>query len=250
MRWLRNRPRRPDYDGVDPAVLRCVVAYNRHGGYCIPRGAMHRPCAQAILRGEEFEPETVEAIRRHAAVGDVVHAGTFFGDMLPAAARACAPGGRVWAFEPNDESHRCATLTVAINGLGNVHLEHAACGSAAGEVLLRVTDRSGKPLGGKSEVVRAVDATSGERGYVVPVVRIDDIVPDDRHVSLVHLDVERSEREALTGALTTIRRCLPTLILETVPDDAWCAEHLAPLGYRAACRVGPNTVFRAGVVPA
>lgn len=230
-------------------MLRCVVAYNRHGGYCIPRGAMHRPCAQAILRGEEYEPETVAAIRRHAAIGDVVHAGTFFGDMLPAAARACAPGGWVWAFEPNQENHRCAALTVTINGLRNVHLEHAACGRAAGEALLRVTDRSGASLGGKSEVVDSLDPTSGERGYAVPVVRIDDVVPDDRHVALVHLDVERSEREALTGALDTIRRCLPTLVLETVPDGDWCAEHLAPLGYRAAGRVGPNVVFQANTAP-
>lgn len=55
---------------------------------------MHRPCAQAILRGGEFEPETIEAIRRHAAMGDVVYAETCFGDMLPAASaptRSSAP---------------------------------------------------------------------------------------------------------------------------------------------------------------
>lgn len=241
-----HHPALADYDGPDAVVLRCVVAYNRHGGYCVPRRAMHRPCAQAILRGEEFEPETVEVIRRHAAAGDVVHAGTFFGDMLPAAARACTTGGRVWAFEPNRESHRCASVTIAINGLDNVTLTNAALGATTGEALLRVADASGTPLGGKSELVASLDAGPAEHGYPVPVVRIDDVVPGDRRVTLIHLDVERSEQQALAGALRTIGRCLPTLILETMPGDAWLAEHLTPLGYRTAGRVGPNTLLRAG----
>lgn len=245
MPTLLQCPARADYDGADAAVLRCVVAYNRHGGYCVPRRAMHRPCAQAILRGEEFEPETVEVLRRHASAGDVVHAGTFFGDMLPATARACTTGGRVWAFEPNRESHRCASVTMAINGLDNVTLTNAALGATTGEALLRVADASGTPLGGRSELVAALDARSAEHGYPVPVVRIDDVVPDDRRVTLIHLDVERSEPQALAGALRTIRRCLPALVLETVPDPAWLAEHLAPLGYRTAGRIGPNTLLRA-----
>jgi len=140
-----DHPLLSDYPGPDRRVLCCVVAYNRHGGYCVPRGAMHRPCAQAILRGEEFEPETVKVIQHHAAAGDVIHAGTFFGDMLPAAARATAARGLVWAFEPNRESHRCAAITVALNGLVNVRLEHAALGAAASEALLRVRGGPGRP---------------------------------------------------------------------------------------------------------
>jgi hypothetical protein len=50
----RTSPEHPDYDGADPGVLRCVIAYNGHGGYCVPRNSIHRPCAQTILGGGVF----------------------------------------------------------------------------------------------------------------------------------------------------------------------------------------------------
>ena len=207
---------------------------------------MHRPCAQAVLRGEEFEPQTVAEICRCASGGDIVHAGAFFGDMLPAASRASAPGGLVWAFEPNRESYRCAEITVAINDLANVRLAPVAVGASADVAMLRVADGTGRPLGGKSGIVEALDRSSAEQGYPVPVARIDDTVPHDRLVALIHLDVERHEQGALEGAMATIRRCRPALILETVPDAGWCAAHLLPLGYRIAGRVGPNTLLDNG----
>lgn len=240
---MLDSPALADYDGPDPEVLRCVVAYNRHGGYCVPRDVLHRPCAQAILRGAEFEPDTIALLCRRAAAGDVVHAGTFFGDMLPAVGRACRPAGMVWACEPNRQSHRCAAVTVAINSLDNVRLVNAALGASGGTALLRVADRTGRPLGGASSLVTSLDPTTAERGYDVPIVRIDDLVPADRRVAVIHLDVERHEQAALDGARRTIRRWLPDVLVETAPDAAWFAEHLAPLGYAPAGRVGPNTLF-------
>ena len=91
-------PKHPDYEGPDAHVLRGVIAYNRHGGYCVPRSSIHRPCAQTILAGEVFEPPTVAAFEHHGRRGDIVHAGTYFGDMLPAAARA--RGGACGRVQP------------------------------------------------------------------------------------------------------------------------------------------------------
>jgi FkbM family methyltransferase len=133
-----------------------------------------------------------------------------------------------------------------LNDLRNVRLCHAALGAASGMGTLRVIDRSGVPLGGKSALVDSIDNASGERGERVPVVRIDDIVPADRQVAIIHLDVERREQQAIAGALATIRRCLPPLLVETVPDAAWIKAHLSPLGYAHAGRVGPNTLLAVG----
>jgi len=241
-------PAYPDQIGGGAAVLRCVVAYNRHGGYCLPRLSIHRPCAQAILAGKEFEPDTVLALERFAALGDVVHAGTYFGDMLPATARASREGGLVWAFEPNHESFRCASITIAINGLVNVRLAHGALGDGAGFAMFRVADDAGTPLGGRSHIDPALPSAGNPPGYAVPILRIDDVVPADRPVALIQLDVERQEQAALSGAMATIRRCLPALILESPPDDAWIAHHLAPLGYRRSGTVGPNTLLVAAAV--
>jgi hypothetical protein len=37
MNTTRTFPDQADYLGPDEQVLRCVIAYNRHGGYCVPR---------------------------------------------------------------------------------------------------------------------------------------------------------------------------------------------------------------------
>ena len=238
----RTTPEHPDYDGPDTHVLRTVIAYNRHGGYCLPRSSLHRPCAQTILAGGVFEGPTVAALEAHGQRGDIVHAGTYFGDMLPAAARACGPTHLVWACEPNHENFRCASLTIAINGLTNVRLHHGALGDSRGPATLMVRGPSGDALGGKSHVVEPGSALDGTTCQV-PVLRIDDLVPGDRPVALIQLDVERQERQALTGAMATIHRCLPSIILETLPDDAWIAANLVPLGYRRAGMVGPNSLL-------
>jgi len=108
-----------------------------------------------------------------------------------------------------------------------------------------VCSRGGKALGGGSRVVEPGTAPPGAT-VEVPVLRIDDLVPPDRPVALIQLDVERQERQALTGALATIQRCRPAIIVETVPDDAWIAANLVPLGYGSAGMVGPNALFVAG----
>ena len=209
-----------------------VVAYNRYGGYLVPHASWHRPAARAILEGRVWEPDTLAHILavqpRH-----VVHAGTYFGDFLPALASVAE---RVWAFEPSSENHRCAAATLAINGLVNVELTNAALGARSGTAGLATIDADGRPLGGGSHLV------DGDGDLSVRVVALDDVIEDDAPVDLVHLDVEGHEEQALTGAQRLLTRCRPVLVLETVPD-AWVAEHLAPLGYRPVARLDVNTVL-------
>jgi hypothetical protein len=77
----------------------------------------------------------------------------------------------------------------------------------------------------------------------VRVVSVDDIVPSDRHVSVLHLDVEHHEQQALSGALRTIERCRPVVILETVPEPSWMSANVLGFGYREIGRVHENTVL-------
>jgi hypothetical protein len=82
----------------------------------------------------------------------------------------------------------------------------------------------------------------------VPVrtVALDDVLPPDRHVSLVHLDVEGYEKEALAGARAILDRCRPLLVLESVPDDPGFSESVLSLGYAVAGRVDENTILSCG----
>lgn len=203
---------------------------------------MHRQAAQRVLAGEVWERETLDYLMQSCGSGDVVHAGTYFGDFLPALARACA-GGIVWAFEPNPNSFRCASMTARLNDLSNIELMNAALGAATDTVPMLVKGKRGRDLGGASRIGPEAKEAAPGHAVEVQVVMLDDVVPDDRNISLMHLDVEGLEREAMLGALRTIRRCRPVLVLESLPDRAWLAKTILPLGYKKDGVVDANTIL-------
>jgi FkbM family methyltransferase len=217
------------------------------GGFCVPKSSFHRPAAKAVMSGKVWEPDTIEFIINHCRDGDIVHAGTFFGDFLPALSKGAAPGAKVWAFEPNRESFRCAKITNEINDLRNISLANCGLGAKSEQRYLQTADKEGRALGGASWIA---DEGRPERlnGEHVQMVTIDDTIGKDRNVSIIQLDVEGHEEEALSGALETIRRCLPILIIEVIPKSRflqsnWFAENIRILGYQRFEKVHSNYVF-------
>ena len=65
-------------------VLKCKISYNKYGGYCVPLSSHYRPAAKTVLSKKVYEPDTIEYMLKNCKSGDVVHAGTYFGDFLPA----------------------------------------------------------------------------------------------------------------------------------------------------------------------
>lgn len=241
---LRRWPRRKTNAGSSASALACCIAYNDHGGFCIPLSSRHRPAVQAILRGEVWERETIDYIRSHVGDGDIIHAGTYYGDFLPGLSRSIGPGAVVWAFEPNPENVRCARITIEMNGLANIRLTAAALGEREGTLSLVITDAKGIPLGGASHVHGVSHPDGDGDSIVIPMTTLDDAIGSDRRISIVQLDVEGYERSVLAGAMKIIRRCKPILILESLPDQSWLSENLFPLGYRVEGRVEENTILR------
>lgn len=228
-------------------ALDCVVAYNRYGAYCVPISGLRSFAALHVLAGDVWEAATLDFIAAHNDGGDIVHAGAFFGDFLPALARVTGPGGTVWAFEPHPESYRCAQITIDLNQLTNVELVNAGLGEQPGAAELVTHDRRGSGLGGTSTMFPSdSDAlhAEGMRSQEVRIVTIDGTVPEHQRISVIHLDVEGYEERALTGALRTIHRCRPVLLVETPPCNTWVSEHLRPLGYRISDTVLGNTILR------
>jgi len=205
---------------------RFTIAFHRArvGGdsFFVPAYGAHRPAARAILSGALYEPATHALVADLLArrPGSMVHAGTFFGDMLPGFARACP--GRVYAFEPVLESYTMARLGVQENGLDNVVLLHAALGAAIAVVRMDTGAVGESHSGGAAQI--------GARGQRVTMLPLDALEIAD--LSVLQLDVEGHEAEALRGARDTLARCAPVVLLE---DNAGAgAALMAETGYDRA----------------
>lgn len=222
-------------DAVD-----CTLCENEFGRYAVPLSSRHRPAAQTVLHGDVWERQTIDYMRAHAG-RDVVHAGTYFGDFLPALSAAMSPGRTIYAFEPNSENFACAEWTRLLNALGNVQLRHAALGDVNGRGQMQ-TAHAGRALGGASRITDVPIDGAGDYEDVT-TVRLDDVLPKESDIGVLQLDVEGFEEAALKGALDTIVRCRPILILESVPD-AFISSCVTPLGYRRAGSVCGNTILK------
>jgi FkbM family methyltransferase len=225
----RKTPTNTTYLGSNSSVLQCCIAYNKFGGYCIPLSSYHRVTAQKILYGEIHERETVEYIMNHCQGGDIVHAGAYFGDSLPAFSQACIPH-KVWAFEPNPENYRCASITMLINNLKNVELVNGGLGAKQDNLELIIENSERIPLGGGSYIGKS--NKNSQKSILVPIYTLDNFIPKDRKISILHLDVEGYEVLALEGAMFHIKKSKPILILETFPEQEWLTNNLFPLGYK------------------
>jgi FkbM family methyltransferase len=218
-----------------------VMGKNEYGIYCIPQESMHRPAAQAILRGSTYEPETIQFILDNMGTGDVVHAGAYFGDFLPALSKQAFPTSRIWAFEPNPTNFHCAEDTIEINGLGNVIMMNTALGASPGYAMLETKDGHGVPFGGASRISK----TGNQEVYVDA---LDNIVDNHANVSIIHLDVEGYELEALKGAMKIIKKSLPILILEVWAtseiESDWFKWEIKSLGYTISRKIHGNTVYQ------
>ncbi|MBV7379908.1 FkbM family methyltransferase [Maritimibacter dapengensis] len=215
------------------------VFENEYGRYSVPEQLDTRPAVRRIKAGEVYEPKTIAFMRDAVGTGDIIHAGTFFGDFLPGLSSALAPDARIWAFEPNPASYRHATETIQLNDLTNVSLTNAALSNRSGSIHFRTHDEAGAALGGHSHFVDG----SGLGVEEVASVMLDFAVPLDRPVSVLQLDIEGHEIEALWGAYHIINRWKPILVLEEFDRPRWIRKQFPRVKYERRGRLHGNVVY-------
>ncbi|WP_430412049.1 FkbM family methyltransferase [Kordia sp.] len=227
----------------DEFTLNATIAYNKYGGYCTPFSAQQESVVQEILKGKVYEPDTIQYIIDHCKDGDVIQAGAYFGDFLPGIAKNISKNAKVWTFEPSSEYYRCAEITILINNLTNVNLFQVGLGEKKSEVKLQIETEDGRRLGGASRII------DSEIGKFVPITieTLDSMIPEDRNITVLQLDLEGFEIPALKGAINTISRCKPILILEILSHNDiltnnWFKEHILSLGYKITGKVHNNTI--------
>ena len=175
-----------------------MIVKNEYGTYSVPNEIHYTYTAQTIINGNVHEPTTIEYLK--SIGGNIIHAGTGFGDFLPAL-KDC----NVFTFEPNQLMYHAALETIKLNNLTNVTIYPYAIGDYDGENTLKHIDQLGQEMGPRSEI--------GD-GIVVKQVKLDTIIPKSTKIDVIHLDLEGYEFEALKGAKEIIERDKPIIVLE------------------------------------
>src|SRR5262249_44152307 len=142
-----------------------------------------------ILRGDGYEPRTLEFVRRNLAPGHhALCVGVNFGLHLLVAAKAVGPTGSVIGVEPQPATILRAVENVSLNGFSNITLVLAALGGGHDVI----------PIGtlppGNSGSASLIGAAGPVHASLLP---LRDLLAQTKvgHLDLMILDVEGYEIE-------------------------------------------------------
>lgn len=225
------------------------------GVHTIP---LHLPDGQAIvldhLEGSKilrrfawkgiygYEPDTIRLFHALAKrARGVLDIGAYFGLYALVAAKA-NPAARVHAFEPLPQNLELLRHFLDLNGCTRVAVHALALAQQAGQATLYIPH----------ERISALPATgslkdrfrSGERfadlnaqKTIVRTVSLDAWVKENtpEYIDLVKVDTEETEYDVLTGAIATLERFRPDIVMEVTFSDPRVGDAVAmlhDLGYR------------------
>ena len=169
------------------------------------------------LSGHGYEREVAEFLATRITPGQVCFdVGANVGIYVLQLSRWSAPGGRIVAFEPNPATLKVLRAHVAMNGLDSrVTIVPKGAGAGAGTATLYDTaggsglGRIGAP---NPDIHGTVAITAIEVTAIDDFVRETAMIPD-----WILIDVEGYEFAALHGAVDTIRRHAPHVVVEVHP---------------------------------
>lgn len=223
--------------------MKGIISYNDYGFYSIPLSSSNSVISRKILNHGINEKDTINYISNNYDSGDIVHAGAYFGDFLPFLSSILTDDSFVWAFEPNKDSFESAEETIKLNDINNVLLYNMVLGKEPGKLFLKTSNKD-KNLGGVSKVVN----NKSRYTETVEIGVIDNIIPFDRKISIIHLDIEGYEVEALKGCINIIKISKPILILEelkkeNLTDNKWFINNILDCGYKQTGKMERNLIF-------
>ena len=163
---------------------------------------------QVVVAGDAWERHSLEVFDEQIESGTVViEVGAHIGTHTIPIARRVGPWGRVYAFEPQRKIYRELHHNLALNGITNVVALRYAVGSGDTRIIEMNPATPGNEggtgvgSGGDQAELRSLDSFEFEQ------------------VSLLKIDVERFENEVLDGAVDTIRRNRPAILIEILGGE-------------------------------
>ncbi len=199
---------------------------------------LHYP---GVVRG--YRPPHAAVLRALVAPGDhVVDIGANVGWYTRALSELVGPDGRVFSVEPVPPTFALLSHCVRRLGLRNVELFNCAMSDRPGSAVMEVPRYlEGGENFYTARIVSDPRDDARLRAFQVAVSSIDALLaPRLRRMTFVKCDVEGHELAVVRGALATLARWKPALLIEVSgdPDDPRSTAHaviaqLVELGYGA-----------------
>jgi FkbM family methyltransferase len=210
-----------------PPTARLLTEYRVHGMVKLPGFADLAHCMRLAKPGTT-----------------AVDVGASVGNYAVALRKAVGPRGRVLALEANPAVYK---ELVHSSWLTGIDARNVAASSTSGTAeLLIPVDSAGR--------VHEPIATLEDRGQAavrvrVPRVRLDDQLSEERCVSVIKIDVEGHESEVIRGAVETLQRHKPGLVMEIEAQHVGGADRMAEVvalccsfGYRCSAIHGTKLI--------
>lgn len=196
------------------------------------------------------------AIRSFIRPGDVIlDVGANIGTFAIPFATSAGPSGRVYGFEPMDETAAVLRANIEGNALADrISLVQSLVSDVPGDFVPELLDHNVAA----TRFVRSEDA----HGSAPTTVRIDDwadaTIGADADVHLIKIDVEGMDIPVLRSSQRLIERCLPVVTVEIAVHELTARgerlneieDVLAPLGYHFFRNLSPrnaaNDTFELG----
>jgi len=172
-----------------------------------------------ILRTGQWQPEIWASIAPSLSDGSVFFdVGAHIGYFSMKASRKVGPAGRVLSFEPNPETLKLLRDNVAANHTANVTVEPIACTDSDQMLTLYAADIVNTGASSLSSANATITAAA-PKAYSVRGRPIDDVVRELQlsRVDVIKVDVEGAEVSVMRGALDTLRRFHPKVVIEVSP---------------------------------
>ncbi|MDQ6698582.1 MAG: FkbM family methyltransferase [Acidobacteriota bacterium] len=175
-----------------------------------------------ILRAGEWQKEVWDSLLPNLSDGAVfLDVGAHIGYFSMKAAPRVGRTGRVLAFEPNPETLKLLRDNVAANHAANITVEPIACTDREQQLTLYASAGFNTGMSSLSRENADITYKEAPRAYSVRGRPIDDVVQDRKltRVDAVKIDVEGAEVSVLRGAVETLKRFHPKLVVEIVPEQ-------------------------------
>lgn len=237
-------------DNKQPTVNVCTVENYHNGQPARFETYENGHISKLIRKGQVWEPHLHRVFERYIKPDDVViEAGCHIGTHTIKLSKL---SNKVYAFEPLPSSHSILSTNLQLNKCTNVSLINKGVSNKPGTTKFGwVPDDNPGGAGLDDNPMGAPNwVTSPKKDIAVELTTIDSL--NLEKLDFMKIDVEGYELRVIEGAINTIKKCRPTIVLECWSNHSGgvSLEHtsslfkiLLDIGYNIAHIQGPDFIF-------